>query len=89
MLPVYCFNCLSIFQKQKEDEIKEDLAEISKKLEKLEMAMKKEGYTVPMEPKGVLNVPKVPEKKKLSSPSVRIVDPKDSIIRDDLINPYW
>ena len=51
--------------------------------------MKKEGYTVPVEPKGVLSVPKVPEKKKLSSPSVRIVDPKDSIIRDDLINPYW
>ena len=54
------------------------------------MAIKKEGYTIPVEPnQSILAAPKVLEKKKLSSPSVRIVDPKDSIIRNDLINPLW
>ena len=53
------------------------------------MAIKREGYAIPVEPKNSLETPKVPEKKKLSSPSVRIVDPKDSIIRNDLINPLW
>ena len=43
------------------------------------MAIKGEGYTIPVEPaQSILAVPKVLEKKKLSSPSVRIVDPKEN-----------
>lgn len=55
------------------------------------MALKKEGYKIPEEPKTDTKILKVQDKPraKLSSPSVRIMDPKDLIRRDDLKNPYW
>ena len=73
------------------EEIKEDLSKISKKLDQIEMALKKEGYKLPQEPENKPSNLKPPEKekKKLSSPSVRFNDPKDLIVRDDLKNPFW
>ena len=55
--------------------------------------LKKDGYKIPQKPdekeeeKPELKIET--SKKKLSSPSVRIMDPKDIIVRDDLRNPHW
>lgn len=70
-----------------------DLARMNQKLDQIEKALKREGYTIPIPPEQAtketsLKVADKP-KNKLSSPSVRIVDPKDLIRRDDMKNPFW
>ena len=68
---------------------------MTKKLEHIEMALKREGYKMPVPPSDeneikVVEEPSKPSKAtKLSSHSVRIIDPKGFIRRDDLKNPYW
>jgi hypothetical protein len=66
-----------------------DLEKMSLKLDRIEFALKKEGYTIPnlerSDPEPVKK-PTVPVKR---SATVRIVEPKDQIIRDDLHNPFW
>ena len=63
-----------------------DLEKMGHKLDRIESALKKEGYTV----RDVED----PEPVKKSAPvkrsaTVRIVEPKDTIIRDELHNPFW
>jgi hypothetical protein len=62
------------------------LEKMGHKLDRIESALKKEGYTL----RDVEN----PEPVKKSVPvkrsaTVRIVEPKDTIIRDELHNPFW
>ena len=68
---------------------------ISDKLEQIEMALKREGYKMPVKPAQPDEVKETSEDKLRASvkinksPSVRFKDPKDFIRRDDLKNPYW
>lgn len=60
---------------------------MSTKLDRIEAALKKEGYTIPD-----LRVPEPEPKKTLPvkrSPTVRIVEPHENVVRDELRNPYW
>ena len=73
-----------------EDAIKGDLDKISKKLDQLEMAIKKEGYKVPEPPKEeskpapVLKPPEIAKKV-----SFRVATKEDDRVRDDLVDPLW
>ena len=61
----------------------------------IEKALKKEGYSIPAKvPEEKPSSLKVPDaqtsrNKKLSSNSVRIVEPTDLKVRDELKNPLW
>jgi hypothetical protein len=61
---------------------------MSVKLDRIEAALKKEGFAVPE-----LKLPEPEPVKKSApvkrSPTVRIVAPGDSVVRDELKNPYW
>lgn len=83
------FSLKNMFNSQESgNKISEDITHLSEKLDRIEMALKKEGYTLPIPP-SQQDKPKPKEKPKLSSNSVRIVEPRDLIQRDDMKNPYW
>merc|ERR1712136_466111 len=75
---------LSLFSRT-EQGLRDDLSKIQSKLDDLEKAMKKEGYSVPAAPKHEekKSVPKV----KMSATQKK--DTKPRIKRDEMINPYW
>jgi hypothetical protein len=62
---------------------------MSLKLDRIEFALKKEGYTIPNLEKPDPEPAKKPSAPVKRSATVRIVEPKDQIIRDDLHNPFW
>lgn len=83
---------LSSLRKQKEgdSEIKGDLQKITAKLDQLELAIKREGYTIPPKPAQVepkesnLKQPNSDITLRKKAASVRIVDPKE-VKRNDLV----
>ena len=89
----YYYNGLISIQAKGEGAIKQDLEQIREKLDGIEKALKKEGYSIPAkvpeEKPSSLKVPEANPKKKLSSNSVRIVEPTDLKVRDELKNPLW
>ena len=61
---------------------------MSTKLDRIEAALKKEGYALPE----VRKPDPEPIKKSVSvkrTPTVRIVEPHSLVVRDDLKNPFW
>ena len=75
---------LSLFSRT-EQGLRDDLSKIQSKLDDLEKAMKKEGYSVPAAPK---------QEEKKSAPKVKMTatqkkETKPRIKRDEMINPYW
>jgi len=75
---------LSLFSRT-EQGLRDDLNKIQSKLDDLEKAMKKEGYSVPAAPK---------QEEKKSAPKIKISatqkkDTRPRIKRDEMVNPFW
>lgn len=66
--------------------VKSQLENMQEKLEKIEMALEREGYPLPEKPEESKEVEK--EKSALRKPTVRIMEPEEPP-RDEMINPYW
>eukprot|EP00095_Tigriopus_kingsejongensis_P011454 maker-scaffold271_size230452-snap-gene-0.8 protein:Tk11454 transcript:maker-scaffold271_size230452-snap-gene-0.8-mRNA-1 annotation:"isoform b" len=67
--------------------VKGQLETMQEKLDKIELALEREGYLMPEKPKEE----EIPKKKATiirRKPTVRIVEPKDEM-RDEMRNPYW
>ena len=74
---------LSLFSRT-EDSLRDDLNKIQSKLDSLEKAIKKEGYSIPVPPK---QEEKKVQKVKMSAPEKKETKPR--VKRDEMKNPFW